>query len=129
VIVLDTHAWLWWVAEPNRLSEPAARAIEAADRIRLSTFSVWELAMLVVNGRISLDRDLRTWIGQALARERVESVPPSTEIAITAALPDRRSFPGDPVDRIIYATALASSSRLVTADRALRAFDPDRTVW
>lgn len=129
MIVLDTHAWLWWVAEPDRLSEPAARAIEGADRIRLSTFSAWELAMLVVDGRISLDRDLRTWIGQALARERVESVPPSTEIAITAALLDRRSFPGDPVDRIIYATALASSSRLVTADRALRAFDPHRAVW
>jgi PIN domain nuclease of toxin-antitoxin system len=39
------------------------------------------------------------------------------------------TFPGDPADRIIYATALSLGCRLVTKDRRLRAFAPDKTLW
>ena len=58
MILLDTHAWIWWRADPGRLSAPAAALIATTDRIGLSAISVWELAMLVRRGRISLDRDV-----------------------------------------------------------------------
>ena len=67
MIVLDTHAWIWWRADPGRLSAPAADVIVAADRIGLSAVSVWELGMLVRLGRISLDRDVARWVRHALA--------------------------------------------------------------
>ncbi len=85
--------------------------------------------MLVVRGRISLDRDVATWVRQALAQERSESLAPSQEVAVAAALLDPKRFPADPADRLIYATARALGATLITRDAAIRAFDPELTLW
>jgi PIN domain nuclease of toxin-antitoxin system len=129
VIVLDTHAWLWWVAAPERLSASARDAIAAATMIGVCTLSAWEIAMLVSRGRITLDRAVGLWVKQALAEERVEPLPPSADIAVAAGLLDAQSFPGDPIDRLIYATARAANAQLLTRDTAIRAFDPHLTLW
>lgn len=84
--------------------------------------------MLVRHGRIALERDLSEWVAGALALERIEPIPLSAEIAVEAALmPD--DLPGDPADRIIYATARRLHARLVTKDGALRRFDRAATIW
>ncbi len=128
MIVLDTHAWLWWASAPKMLSRKARSAIEAADRIGISPISWLEIATLVRRGRISLDRDATVWIEQALDQERVETVALTPRIAVRAgSLAD--PFPGDPADRLIYASAVASGARLVTKDSALRRFDPAATLW
>jgi PIN domain nuclease of toxin-antitoxin system len=129
VIVLDTHAWLWWIAEPARLSRSARRAIDEAETIGVSAISAWEVAMLVARRRISLDRDVAAWIRQALAPARVAAHPLTADVAVAAGMLDGGSFPGDPADRFIYATALASRARLVTRDEAIRGFDARNTVW
>jgi PIN domain nuclease of toxin-antitoxin system len=129
VIVLDTHVWLWWVAAPERLSAAALEAIRQSPAIGVSTLSAWEIAMLNARGRISLDRDVSLWMRHALADRRVESLAPSTEVAVSAGLLDAASFPGDPIDRLIYATARSAGATLLTRDRAIRTFDPERTLW
>jgi PIN domain nuclease of toxin-antitoxin system len=129
VIVLDTHAWLWWLTTPERLSDIAGEAIERTTSVGVSTLSAWEVAMLVTRGRISLDRDVGLWIGQAFAGERVEPLAPNAEVAVAAGLLDRRNFPGDPIDRLIYATARSIDAILVTRDEAIREFDPSSTLW
>jgi PIN domain nuclease of toxin-antitoxin system len=126
VIVLDTHAWFWWVNEPGRLSRPASRAIERAQRIGVSTMSVLELADLIERRRIRLDTPTRAWIRDALADEHVEPLPLTAEVAVDAA---QLRFAADPFDRIIYATARAEDAQLVTRDERMRAFDPELTVW
>jgi PIN domain nuclease of toxin-antitoxin system len=126
LIVLDTHVWLWSVDAPQRLSTPARRAIERADRIGVPTMSVMELAGLVQRGRLELDVPVRAWVRDALARDRVEPLQLTTEVALDAA---QLSFEGDPADRIIYATARAADAQLVTRDARLRAFDPELTLW
>ena len=128
MIVLDTHAWLWLRSDPARLSDGTRAAIAAADGLGVCTISCWELGMLVRAGRVRLDRDARTWIRQALAFERMAAIPLTADAAVTAALlPDH--FPGDPADRIIYATALGLGARLVTRDERISSFDPPRTLW
>lgn len=129
MIVLDTHVWLWWVAAPEHLSDGARDGIERAPRIGVSTLSAWELAMLATRGRISLDREVSLWVRQALADARVESMAPGAEVAVAAGLLDSKSFPGDPVDRLIYATARSAAATLITRDRALRTFDAETTLW
>lgn len=126
MIVLDTHVWLWWTAAPRKLSRAAARAIERADRIGVSTISVFELVELSERGRIKLDSTVRAWVRDALARERVEPVPVTAEIAVEAG---RLRFVGDPVDRIVYATARVGDAQLVTRDERMREYDAERTVW
>jgi PIN domain nuclease of toxin-antitoxin system len=129
VIVLDTHAWLWWFTAPERLSDAAREAIDQAPSIGVSTLSAWEVATLVARRRISLDRDVRLWVRQALADARIESLAPSPDVAVAAGLLDAKSFPGDPVDRLIYATARSADAMLITRDEAIRAFDSPSTLW
>jgi PIN domain nuclease of toxin-antitoxin system len=129
VIVLDTHAWLWWMSSPERLSDDAAASIADASAIGVSTLSVWEVAMLVSRGRISLDRDVGLWVKRALAEQRVKPLALGVEIALGAGLLDARGFPGDPADRFIYATARAVDAPLVTRDARIRAFAPSTTLW
>jgi PIN domain nuclease of toxin-antitoxin system len=129
VIVLDTHAWLWWMSSPERLSDDAAASIADATAIGVSTLSAWEVAMLASRGRISLDRDVSLWVKRALAEERVESLAPGVEIALDAGVLDARGFPGDPADRFIYATARAVDAPLITRDARIRAFAPSTTLW
>ena len=129
MIVLDTHAWLWWLAAPERLSDAAREAIDDAPGIGVSTLSAWEIATLVARGRIALDREASLWVRQALADARVDSLAPSPEVAVAAGLLDAKSFPGDPVDRLIYATARSIGATLITRDEAIRAFDSASTLW
>ncbi len=129
MIVLDTHAWLWWAAEPAKLSRPAQDAIDHAEQIGVATISCWEVAMLAEAGRIELDRPAGAWIEQALADVRTRSLPLTSTIAIAAALLGREGFGGDPADRIIYTTARNTGARLVTRDKSLRAFDSRGTIW
>ncbi|HEV3318549.1 MAG TPA: type II toxin-antitoxin system VapC family toxin [Solirubrobacteraceae bacterium] len=129
MIVLDTHAWLWWMADPVRLSDPAREALAQTSSIGVCTLSAWELAMLVIRGRITLDRDISVWVRRALDAHRVEPLAPGADVAVAAGLLDADSFPGDPIDRLIYATARSLDARLVTRDRAIRAFDPTTTIW
>lgn len=126
MILLDTHVWLWWTAAPQKLSRAAARAIDRADRIGVSTISVFELVELAERRRIKLDSPASAWVRDALARERVEPVPVTSDIAVEAA---RHRFVGDPVDRIVYATARVEDAQLVTRDQRMREFDAERTVW
>lgn len=129
MIVLDTHAWLWWTGEPTKLSLPAQDAIDHADQIGIATISCWEVAMLAEAGRIELDRSTGAWIEQALADARTQSLPLTSTVAVQAALLGREGFGGDPADRIIYATARNAGARLVTRDRSLRKFDLRGTIW
>jgi PIN domain nuclease of toxin-antitoxin system len=128
VIVLDTHALVWLAVAPERLGEAAAAAIEAEDRA-ISTISVQEVAYLVMRGRIELDRPVTTWISDVLRAHRVEPIEPSVAVAVRAGSLEPSKFPGDPADRLIYATAVEHGARLATADERLRAADPARVVW
>jgi PIN domain nuclease of toxin-antitoxin system len=129
VIFLDTHVWLRWMSAPEHLSDTARETIVQASSIGVSTLSAWEIAMLQVRGRISLDREVGRWVRQALAEPRVEPLAPSPEVAVAAGLLDARGFPGDPIDRLIYATARAHEATLLTRDQAIRAFDAQSTLW
>jgi PIN domain nuclease of toxin-antitoxin system len=128
VTVLDTHAWLWWVDGDPRLSSQARAAIERSDELVVSTISVWELATLERLGRLKLTPDSRVWIRRALGQAGVEPAPLTPEVGMLAgSLP--MPFPGDPADRIIYATALSRDVPLVTGDRRIERHDPRRVIW
>ncbi len=129
MIVLDTHAWLWWVVDPNRLSATAQETIDRADFVGVPAICCFEVATLHARGRIQLLREPGEWVRLALAHPRVNELPVSSKIALHAGDLDLDRFPGDPGDRLIYSTAATAGARLVSADRAMRSFDPMRVIW
>lgn len=127
-VVLDSHVLHWWSAEPDRLSSTATRTIEGADELLIADISWYELAWLVRNERILVSVPIATWLTD-LSR-LVRSIAATPAIAATA-VGLAASFPRDPADRLIYATAIETGARLVTKDRVLRAYPHPRpiAVW
>jgi PIN domain nuclease of toxin-antitoxin system len=129
VILLDTHALFWAVDDSRLLSKAAASEIRRARRsggIAVSAISVWELAQMLIRGRIqgygSPDASLRLLLEGVIVR------PITPEIAILAAqFPD--SYPRDPADRLIGATARIEGLTLVTRDQNIRRSPLLKTVW
>lgn len=127
MIVLDTHAWIWWASNPARLGRRSRAAIETADRIGVPAVSCFEVAAAVAQGRITLDRAPLEWLEQALALPRVELVPLTPAIAVKAT--QLGSFHGDPADRLIVATAIVHAATLVTRDKNIRGYSAISSVW
>lgn len=126
--MVDTHAWIWWLSAPARLSAKARRTLDQATEIGVAAISCWELAMLVAKNRLELDRDVLLWIQQALAQPRLVLFALSPEIAVASTRLEG-AFHGDPTDRLIAATCLHYRARLVTRDERLRRYRPLSTVW
>lgn len=132
MIVLDTHALLWWAnGERAQLSAAAASAIDAeidGGQILVSSMSAWELAMLVERGRVALSMDVASWLDTLSQIDAVQMVPVDSEIAVKSVqLPG--DFHKDPADRIIVATARKFAAPLVSADEKIRAYPHVRAIW
>ena len=130
-ILLDTHAWIWWVTEDRRLSPRARRALAAAEREQsaaLSMISLWEVAKKVEKHQLVLDRPLDDWLDDAVARPGLQLIDLSRPILIDACrLPG--SFHGDPADQIIVATARRVGAAVITKDAKIGAYAHVRSIW
>ena len=113
--LLDTHAFLWWLADSGRLSETARRAIaDNTNEIAVSAASAWEIATKVRIGKLPGAEVLARDIAGHLARQGFE------ELAIHVADAERAGhLPGphrDPFDRMLIAQALAHDLAMVSID-------------
>jgi PIN domain nuclease of toxin-antitoxin system len=128
VILLDTHAWLWWAGDRPKIPARVRRRLEREPDLAISAISCWEVGMLAERGRLRLRPDVRTGIQTALATERLRVLPVTDAVATEAGLLGP-AFHGDPADRLIVATALELDLLLVTKDERLRTFQRIRTLW
>jgi len=96
--------------------------------IRVSSISVWEVAQLVVRGRLELTMNVADWVAKSESLPFVQFVPVDNRIAIRATrLPGQ--LHADPADRIIVATTLALGATLVTKDERLQRYPHVETLW
>jgi PIN domain nuclease of toxin-antitoxin system len=131
VIVLDTHALVWWVTGDSTLSKKAKAAIEReidGGDILVSSISAWEIAMLVDREKLVLSMDVASWLAAVAEIEAVRFIPVDAEIAVKSVeLPG--DFHKDPADRMIVATARKFAVSLVTKDEKIRDYAHVRTIW
>lgn len=116
MILLDTHALLWLESGSERLGSRTRRLVDRAladEALGVSAITFWEIGMLIAKERLALARPAERLRAELLGSGLVE-LPLTGDAALAAARLE--SFHADPADRLIVATALASSATLVTAD-------------
>lgn len=132
MIVLDTHVLVWWVdGETKKLSRKARQALEQhgkRNELLISSITFFEITTLERRGRLRFKIPASEWLAQVrrLPEYRVE---PLTDEAAERAGQFGDTFPGDPADRMIAATALLRGVSLVTHDEKLRGVEYLKTIW
>ena len=125
-VVLDTSALLFWTLDPARLTSSARATIGTAERILVSSISIWEVGVKAAKGRLELPLPVRQWAQQLEQVAGVRLVPVDSQVWLTnLELPWAH---GDPADRTIVATAQLEGCPLVTSDQQMRSFYLN-SVW
>ncbi len=126
VIVLDTSALVFWTLNRDRLSRIAAQAISDADRIALSSISIWEIGIKVKKEQLSIPISIQEFTDKLEQIDRLDILPIDVQTWIKNLELDWDHR--DPADRTIVATASLHACPLVTSDSAIRAFY-SQAIW
>ena len=123
-LLLDTHVFLWWVGEPERLSEDAKAAIADPEMlVYVSAISAWEISIKRSLNQLDL-RDEEFQYG--MQESEFSELPVTAAHGLAAgALPHHHR---DPFDRMLVAQAMSEGMRLVTHDRAISPYGVE-TLW
>ena len=130
MILVDTHVVVWLAFDQKQISIRAKAAIadarKNADGLAICDITLLELATLARKGRIRLDVSLESFLQEVESRFVVL---PISGRACVRAMGLSASYPKDPADRIIGATALVEGLSLLTADGAIRRARTVQTIW
>ena len=131
MILLDTHVLVWMVTNPGKLSRVAVREIRKAQLeggYAIASISLWELASLYARGRLRTSGTIEASIREIVEKAAINVIEISAEIAgLAMAFPE--SYPKDPCDRLIGATARALGIALLTQDERLLDSPLVRAIW
>lgn len=123
-LLLDTHAFLWWLTDDRRLGKIARAAVSSpASIVHVSAASIWEISIKASLGRLSLGK---LDVVLAIHENGFQELPISASHAHAAgALPRLHD---DPFDRMLVAQALVEDLKLITRDEELTAYGAE-SVW
>lgn len=131
MILLDTHVLVWMTTNPERLSRAAEREIRKGRRTgacAIASITLWELAQLFEKGRLRGSGSIEASVREVMEDAAVQVLEITPEIAALATMfPD--SYPRDPGDRLIGATARSHGTILITQDERILSSPLIRTVW
>ncbi len=126
-LLLDTHAFLWWISDDPRLSRPAREAIaDGRNAVFLSAASAWEMAIKSGLGRLRLPEDLEAFLAEQLRANGFKPLPVTLSHALAVRqLPDHHK---DPFDRMLVAQAIREDLTLVSGDAEIARYPVPR-LW
>ena len=127
LLLLDTHAFLWWVEGAPTLSSGARRAIGTpANECLFSVASCWEMAIKLSLRKLRLDAPIERFVPEQLAANGFRLL--DVEFADVARVATLRFHHRDPFDRLLAATTLVEGLTLVSADPVFDAYGLTR-LW
>ena len=126
-LLLDTHAFIWWVNGNERLSQRTRRAIEDdANTVSVSAASAWEIATKYRRGRLDEAVAIAPDVAAAIADQGFKELPITVADAARAgALPGPHR---DPFDRMLIAQALAHNLVLISNEMLFDVYGV-RRLW
>ena len=132
--LLDTQAWLWSVLDHPRLSRRARAALNDVpthEQVGLAAISLKEASWHIARRRIVVDQAFGPWplwLRRAASGPHIQVLPLTVDVAIESEQLGA-SFPQDPADQLIAATARVHDLTLITSDRPIRKSGAVRTLW
>ncbi len=127
MIILDTHAWLWYYTKNvDKISTIAMQMIQTK-RYGISIISCLEIALLVEKKRIQLQIPVMRWITQAVRHPDLTVINMTPEILVAST--QLTKFHRDPADRIIAATCQQYDYPLITKDKRIHNWGQITTIW
>ena len=124
-VLLDTHVWLWMQAEPEKLGLLALELIEEErNELLFSAASVWEIAIKVRAGKLSLPEPVSRYVPSRMQSSGVSALLVSH--AHAAGVADLPGHHRDPFDRLLVSQALAEGVPILSSDAQLDAYDSER---
>lgn len=126
-ILLDTHAFLWWVQDAPPLSGKARAAIaDPENEALVSLASCWEMAIKVSLGKLKLPGAIERFVPEQLAVNGFQQLPIDfRHVARVASLPFHHR---DPFDRLLAAQALEEGLTIISAEGVFRKYGIPR-IW
>jgi PIN domain nuclease of toxin-antitoxin system len=126
-VLLDTHAFLWWITEDERLSERAREVIsDGGNELFFSVVSGWEIAIKAGLGRLTVPEPLDGFLAEQLFHNHIGALPIELRHALHVySLP---SLHRDPFDRLLIAQAQVEQLPILTADRHIAQYEVD-VIW
>jgi PIN domain nuclease of toxin-antitoxin system len=124
--LLDTHTFLWAIAEDSRLSRRAQQVFTGPNELWFSVASLWEILIKVRAGKLSLPKPTGPYVVKELAHNRIEVLPVKLDHVLrleSVAIHHR-----DPFDRILIAQSLEESLPIVTTDPLFQKY-PIELIW
>lgn len=126
-LLLDTHAFLWFIDDDPRLSPLAAQRIgDAGSRVAVSVVSAWEIVIKIRTGKLTLSRSFADLWSESIAENDLEVLDVTTKHVL--ALDPLPLHHRDPFDRLLIAQTIAEGLKLVSADSALDPY-PIQRIW
>ncbi|HAT13676.1 MAG TPA: PIN domain nuclease [Microcoleaceae bacterium UBA11344] len=127
-LLLDTQCWLWWFAQPERLSEEAiAHIADETNELWFSVASIWEMGIKVANGKLPLPEPIDGYISSRMVLLDVQYLEITAPHALrAAALPLHHR---DPFDRMLIAQAQIEDMTLVSADSMFKQYSDISLLW
>jgi PIN domain nuclease of toxin-antitoxin system len=126
-LLLDTHAFLWFVLADARLSAAARTAVgDPANEIEISPATYWEVAIKVARKKYALTQPYQVFFETQIAVNRFRVLP--IEIRHTAGLVSLPHHHKDPFDRLLIAQAMVEDIPVVSNDPQFDAY-PVTRIW
>jgi PIN domain nuclease of toxin-antitoxin system len=124
--LLDTHVFLWAIAEQEKLSLKAQRIYTGPNDLFLSVASVWEAMIKAKSGKLPLPEPAGPYLVRELVKNRIEVLPIKLDHALRIeSLPPHHR---DPFDRLLIAQSLEEKLPIITSDAMFRRYDVD-VIW
>lgn len=127
-ILLDTHAFIWWTCDPEKLPGTLfTRLMDPRNTLLLSTVSSWEIMIKTGIGKLSFNEDLEMVISREIEKNGLQIIPITLDH--TYRLKRIPPIHKDPFDRMLIAQALSAGLKIATDDSFIEQYDGVETVW
>jgi PIN domain nuclease of toxin-antitoxin system len=125
-LLLDTHTFLWFIDDSPQLSQKGKTLLEADNALLLSMASLWEIAIKLSLGKLTVKMPTEVLMTQQLTRDDIDVLPITVaHLLVVSTLPLHHR---DPFDRLLIAQAIVEQTPIVSADPAFDAY-PVQRLW